>query len=191
MTTRRLLTTAAALALVATACGSSSKAAPTTTAAKSASTTVAGAAGSTSSTTVVYKGDKNSEYCKLSAQLNALDFSSVAAEKASIATELALIPKLSSTAPKEIKADIAVIVKLLPQFDALMKKYNYDASALATTPNAADLKAWKDFQTGTELGDASTHLTEYDVQVCGIDNGSSSSTGDTSVTTVGSATTSS
>ena len=156
-----LLTTTIALSMAATACGSSSKAAPTT---------VAGAAGSTSSTTVVFTGDKNSAYCKLSVQISALDWGTPAAEKASIASEMSLITQLSAAAPKELKADIAVFAKLLPQFDAVLKKYGYDESALATTPNAADLKAWKEVVAGTQSGTASARLTAYDTQVCGIDN---------------------
>ena len=76
------------------------------------------------------------------------------------------LAQLEDSAPDEIKEDVGIIADALGGLIEVFESANYDFTQLASDPEAiAQLEAFN----SAEINDASTRVTAYLTEVCGID----------------------
>ncbi len=190
------VTAAAALtALLVTGCGGDNKSVSASTAAASggAATTATTAGGGTattsgsgsdgdSTTAPSFSGDSNNEFCKKVRDLESSDLGDALSGggddlKATLQTAKSALADLKGSAPSEIKDDVNTVASAIEKLDAIYAKYDYDQAKViaAAQKDPSVLQDVTAAASDTKFVDATTRLTAYGTQVCGIDDSSSTS----------------
>jgi hypothetical protein len=195
------VTAAAALtALLVAGCGGDNKSVSTSTAAASggaastaagtattarggtAATTAASSSGGDSTTAPSFSGDSNNKFCQTARDLENSDLGgSLSGEGGDLKGDLQKIRSafddLKNSAPSDIKSDVATLATAFDKLDAFYAKYDYDQAKLtaAATKDPAVLAEATSALTDADVATATSRITAYAAQVCGIDDSSSTS----------------
>ena len=162
-----LLLSAGCGSKAATSSGASTSAAATTTAAGGATSVVDDAP---STTDANFSGKGSKEFCSLLKKVSEDDSllsstdTAPATLKANFTEILGTGKELESKAPNEIKADVSAFVSFFKEFDAVLRKVDYDIMKLGE-----DAATAAEFQKlSVEFEPAVNRLTQYTEKVCGI-----------------------
>jgi hypothetical protein len=182
------------LTLAVAACGSSSKssssasgttakASSATSAASNSATSARGAAtsaaGSTAPVDTNFSGKGSKAFCDLARQ-----YADQAQKQASAAnnpnglkdtfTQLdQIMPKLQSTAPSEIKADVQTVADEFKKVEAIFKQYDWDFTKLVTAAQKdPTLLQSMQFENDPNFAAAGQRLDAYGKKVCGFTDSS-------------------
>jgi hypothetical protein len=162
----------ALVALLLAGCGSDNS--PSVSANSSgAATTTASSSGST--TTPSFKGDKNSDFCKVAKDLASGDVAeSLSGDNPDLKTGLQkaneALDKAKNSAPSEIKQDVTTVADQLKKYSDLLAQYDYDISKLtaAAQKDPKVLQQATDVLGNPNLEAANSRIVAYSEQVCGV-----------------------
>jgi hypothetical protein len=191
-----VLATATVLSVaVLAACGGDNKSVTTSTAsgAGAATTTASGSAttsrsssattggsGSDADTTAPsFSGDSNNKFCQTARDLENSDLgSSLSGDTSNLKEDLQKIhgafDDLKSSAPSEIKDDVATLASAFDKLDAFWAQYDYDQAKLtaAATKDPALVEQATSAIADPAFTTAAGRITAYASQVCGISDDS-------------------
>jgi hypothetical protein len=171
---------AALVALLLAGCGgdnspSATPAATSATTSGGSSQTTASGGGDASTTSPSFSGSGNSDFCGFAKDLENSDLANgLTGENADLKgafTQLNdALSKAEDKAPSEIKADIKTMGDAFKQYSDVLAKYDYDVAKLtaAAQKDPQVLAQATALLSDPKVEEASTRVTAYAEQVCGI-----------------------